>query len=200
MNASASPRSAFSLAELLVVLGLIMLLFGLVVPATSRAWRLAEATKCRAQLRDLGLALSAYANENRGVVYPFRGWPPGQPGWPEILFDDPSPAVLICPSGGEEVRSYQLSAWMQWGRIRVTGNNSAGVPASRIVLAGESRPGEVHDHSSVDPVSGAMSWDPARHGPGFLSNYLWLDGHVDNIAPPPPAPGAYFDPWYVPTD
>lgn len=191
--------SAFSMPELLVVIGLMMLLLALLAPAMSRARRQAEAIKCRAQLRDLGLALSAYANENRGVVYPYRGEPP--PTWADILFDEPGPAVLVCPTGdGEELRSYQLSGWVRGGRVRIAGNNSKGVPASRIVLAGENWLGWLRDFSFVDPATGMTSWDPARHGPGLMSNYLWLDGHVDNFAPPPPGPGDYFDPWYVPTD
>lgn len=195
-----APRGAahaFSLPELIVVLGLIIMLLGLLTPAVSRAWRQAEAIKCQSQLRQLGLALSIYANENRGAVYPFRGAPPDAPTWAEILFDEPTPAVLICPSGaGADSRSYQLNQWMHYGPIRIAGNNAAGLPASRIVLAGESRPGEVHDYSWADPATGTVSWDLARHGPGLMSNYLWLDLHVDNAAPPPVVPPDY-DPWYV---
>lgn len=197
-NSAARGRAAgFSLPELIVALGVIMLLLGMLVPSVSRAWRQAEAVKCQSQLRQLGLALAVYANENRGVVYPYRGEPPGAPTWAEILFDEPTPPVLVCPSGADiDWRSYQINGWIRYGPIRIDGGNAAGLPASRIVLAGESRPGALHDYSWVDSATGWTTWDPARHGPGLMSNYLWLDGHVDNIAPPPAVPPDY-DPWYV---
>jgi hypothetical protein len=198
---SGGPRhrrpTAFSLPELIVVFGLIMFLFGLIAPATSRAWRQAEAVKCQSQLRQLGMALTVYANENRGTVYPFRGWPPQAAGWPEILFDQANPPALVCPAGGGEgVMSYQLSFWTLFGRIRIEGGNSIGLPASRIPLAGESPPGRYEEFSWMDYESGVTSWDPARHGPGLRSCYLWLDMHVDNVAPDPLPPMR--DPWWVP--
>lgn len=184
---------AFSLPELIVVLGLIMLLLGLLAPATSRAWRHAEAIRCRSQLRELGLALSAYANENRGIVYPMRG---SSHDWPEILFDEPVPPVLVCPTWDEDFMSYQLNDMVRHGHIRMEGNNAAGLPASRIVLAGESRAGWMGGAGGYDYWTDTISWDPFRHGPGLLANYLWLDLHVDNI-PPEGLPG-HRNIWWVP--
>lgn len=193
---TARPKGGFSMPELIVVLGLIMLLISLLMPAVSRARRQAMSVQCRAQLRDLGMALAAYANENRGCVVPFRGWAPG-PRWPELAYDDPQPAVLICPTGaGQDFMSYQLNKWMMWGEIRLQGNNAAGLPASRMVLAGESWLGRYEEFSSFDHATGATSWDPARHGPGLMSNYLWLDFHVDNDPPRPIPPSR--DPWWIP--
>jgi prepilin-type processing-associated H-X9-DG protein len=192
-------RVGFTLPELVVVIGLAMLLVGMLLPSISRARRQAQSIVCRAQLQQLGTALTVYANENRGHLYPFRGWPPVGPTWREILFDEPDPAVLICPTGeGEETLSYQLSFWIMFGRIGAHGGNAKGVPASRIVLAGESWRGRMYEFSFVDPETHATSWDPARHGPGLMSNFLWLDLHVDNVAPPPAVPPDY-DPWYVPS-
>jgi prepilin-type processing-associated H-X9-DG protein len=189
-----AAAAAFSLPELIVVLGLIMLLLGLLAPAVSRAWRHAEAVKCRAQLRDIGMALVAYANDNHGVLYPFRG---STHDWPEVLYDEPLPEVTICPTRADEnFMSYQLSIMVMHGSIRLEGNNSGGVPSSKILLAGESRTGYYDGFSTIDPETGEPSWDPARHGPGLLSNYLWLDFHVDNTVPVPIPPSN--DPWYVP--
>jgi prepilin-type processing-associated H-X9-DG protein len=194
---SGARASAFSLAELIVVMGLIVLLLGLLMPAVSRMWRQSESVKCQSQLRQLGFAISVYANENRGAAYPYRGEPPDAPTWAEILFEEERPAVLVWPSGADtDIRSYQLNTLMLHGIMRMSGANARGVPASRIVLAGESRPGELRDYSWADPVTGEVSWDLARHGPGLMSNYLWLDLHVDNVAPPPPVPPEH-DPWFV---
>lgn len=187
---------AFTMPELIVVLGLIMMLSGLLAPSISRVRRQAQAVTCQSQLRQLGLALSAYANENNGAVYPFRGWFPKGPKWREILFEEPDPPVVVCPTGiGEETLSYQLN-YSVFGHIRAHGGNAKGLPASRIVLAGESWLGQMHEFSFVDRETLVTSWDPARHGPGLMSNYLWLDLHVDNMAPPPAIPPEY-DPWHV---
>jgi prepilin-type N-terminal cleavage/methylation domain-containing protein/prepilin-type processing-associated H-X9-DG protein len=61
---------AFSLIELLVVLGIIALLIGLLMPGMVGARAQARAIQCRANLRELGLALQIYQNENHGWIYP----------------------------------------------------------------------------------------------------------------------------------
>lgn len=180
----------FTLPELVVVMGLMMVLFGLTMPAVSKAWRQAEAVTCRSQLRQLGLALAVYANDNHGVVIPMV---PGS--WPRALFDEPMPAVLVCPSWDEPFMSYQLNGSMSQG-FKISGGNARGLPASRIPLAGESRAGCYDEITSYDYFTNTISWDPVRHGPGLMANYLWLDFHVDNGPLPTPVPPT-LDPWYI---
>lgn len=193
---SRTPRCrAFTLIELIVVMGLILLLLGLLAPATSRAWRQAEAVKCRSQLRQLGLALAVYANENGGAVMPFGMGP--DPEWPEVLFGERNPPVVVCPTGvGEDTLSYQLNWWLKFGSlsVRMDGSNSRGLSPSQIPVAGESWAGRIEPYCWITS-DGFISWDPARHGPGLLSNYLWLDLHVDNTVPQPIPPS--IDPWRV---
>ena len=58
-------RRAFTLAELLIVIAIIGVLISILLPTLSSARRSANAAKCLAQLRDLGLAFQQYAQENK---------------------------------------------------------------------------------------------------------------------------------------
>jgi prepilin-type N-terminal cleavage/methylation domain-containing protein len=61
-------RGGFSLIELLVVIAIIGVLVSLAMPSLSRARSMSRLTVCLSHLRELGLAVQAYAAGNDGAI------------------------------------------------------------------------------------------------------------------------------------
>src|SRR5688572_8459806 len=67
-------RRAFTLVELLVVIGIIAVLIGILLPSLSRAQRNARMTACLSNQRQLILAVFMYAQDNKGTFPGGTGW------------------------------------------------------------------------------------------------------------------------------
>jgi prepilin-type processing-associated H-X9-DG protein len=61
-------NTAFTLVELLVVIGLIAILIALLMPALGRAREAARTVACASNIRQIGIASLVYANRNQGYL------------------------------------------------------------------------------------------------------------------------------------
>jgi prepilin-type N-terminal cleavage/methylation domain-containing protein/prepilin-type processing-associated H-X9-DG protein len=208
-------RRAFSLVELLIVIGIIALLIALLLPSMAKARAQAKAIVCQSNLRTIGQSMLIYANSNRGWLFPPENgldvpinerWfiyvlrPPAPVDPNSDKLEDWTPKVMLCPADFEPVNfhSYLLNHHLVDHKIVYSSKAPAGITSSRAVVAGEKQTASTNYY--VEILGGNSTYfaqtDRYRHGAQLASNYLYLDLHVDNKGPVDTVHGS--DPWDFP--
>jgi len=184
------PRGGFTLIELLVVIGIIAILSAILFPVFSRARAKGRETTCRSNLRQIGLALAMYTDDNDGLL------PPCEQGaaysqfwctsyrtvlmsWHEVLLPYLSTIDLVfCPDQTKRLHrqpGYGMNAALDLGFEGAVSDPSC------VIFAVDMEPPESPTWYVALPVS------PPHEGVSFRhhghANVLLLDGHVKGCPP-----------------
>jgi prepilin-type N-terminal cleavage/methylation domain-containing protein len=169
----ASHRRAFTLIELLVVIAVISILAALLLPTLGRAKESGRATACLSNLRQTGIALQLYVEENGNRLPVMRDRSRSTSN------DLPSPdlvlsnhlgnvRVLRCPSDSKHVFEDTGSSYA-WNNL-VNGQD-----ANRMtVLMLEFKPHEI-------PLMFDKEKFHIARGEAKAQNFLYADGHIRNL-------------------
>ena len=122
-------RWAFSLIELIVVIGIIAVLMALLMPTLRVVQESSRQLRCASQLRQIGQGIYAYAAGNRGLTPPWGGafridhsGSPFSRGWPAMLWrclgvkaDSP---LYHCPAFPQDDRTVTYFMTAHWENLQ----------------------------------------------------------------------------------
>ena len=194
-----NPASGFTLIELLVVIAVIAVLLSIVMPSLREARRVAQHLVCSSNLRQMGIALTAYRFENDDRLPSSSHNPAGY--WLYQLTAYTQEALLFrCPSDHEEpFVDWHLSLdqqpddidQMRWSSFALNSlldgdyNKVGNIRHPRYTIYISEAPdqwrGVDHTHpelwNSLTQAKRQIAYERHRG----RSNYLFVDGHVETL-------------------
>lgn len=181
-------NAGFTLVELLVVIGILFILLIMGMRVYRSAIQRARLVQCTFNLRQLGIVLLSYANENDGIL-PAQGnngsdgvsWSITLMGYMQERFPKLNERTIqLCPAAldtfpnRQAYRSYMMSyEGYNWkDKTRLPQHTS---PAKSVILldAAHRTGGDCYSGFHFSDYKKLGDW---RHGSGI--NALFLDGHV----------------------
>lgn len=167
MRARPDRLAGFTMTEMLVVIGILVLLFSVSVPAFKRIRAHAMATQCTAKLRNIGLGVTSYLTDN-ALTFPVLA--PGRdsreddvPVLETVLLEYiRDETVFKCPSDHD---FYQKTGSSYFWNSMVNGQK----------LGNMNLLGIVKEESGIPLVSDKENFH--KHIGGEV-NILYADGHV----------------------
>ena len=191
-------RNGFTLIELLVVIAIIALLASMLLPTLGKARKQVQAIVCMNQLRQVGMAIIMYADDNDGykMNYLVGSSVEGYEKWTDVLHDsgyiDDSqmvthkPSILVCPICYPRTWNGVGQTYGMW-KIGYAGYEKIYklTPHSTYVLLADTWiPGNIRQNYCFDKHGDSTHHlIHARHN--NRANVLFVDGHVEwiNVVP-----------------
>jgi len=183
-------RGAFTLVELLVVIGIITVLISMLLPALTKAREAAMAVNCQSNQRQVYTCVMLYVNDNRQFLPPVINW------WPGLILAGnkaahSNPSVWepfeFCPSrpGGEwnnalfGMNVYSFAYGIKIGQVK---RKDQVIYFADTIAAEES--GNVNDLSyELRPVNlaGIIFGSPPAFRHNKRANVTFVDGHIEAL-------------------